>query len=156
MKEADKQTEQAKRDKLSALKKWKHLDPFERPSFDVMADTLLHGLIYAEWESLKFAKASRPVIEEDDDDGMDGIESDDDQVEIDVRNHSAPSSGSGSSVERPRKEIVEKKIKGRKKVNLHGHGGIEVARRHDLDEIARGGGGGKVMYMFEKVSKSKM
>ena len=125
-----------------------------------MADTLLHGLIYAEWESLKFAKASKPVIEEDDDDddGMDGIESDDDRVEIDVRDHSAPSSG--SSVERPKKEIVEKKIKGRKKVNLHGHGGIEVARRqarrHDLDEIARGGGGGKVMYMFEKVSKSKM
>ena len=141
---------------MSALKKWKHLDPFERPSFDVMADTLLHGLIYAEWESLKFAKASKPVIEEDDDDddGMDGIESDDDQVEIDVRDHSAPSSG--SSVERPKKEIGGKKVKCRKRVNLHAHGGIEVARKHDLDEIARGGGGGKVMYMFEKVSKSKM
>lgn len=119
-----------------------------------MADTLLHGLIYTEWESLKFAKASKPVIEEDDDDEMNGIESDDDQVEIDVRVHSAHTSG--SSFEKPKKEIIEKKVKGRKRVNLHGHGGIEVARKHDLDEIARGGGGGKVMYMFEKVSKSKM
>jgi DNA repair and recombination protein RAD54B len=132
------------------LKKWKHLDPFERPSFDVMADTLLHGLIYAEWESLKFAKPPAPT---EDDDEMDGIESgdDDEEVGIDVRNLSAPSSGSGSSIEKPTGGR-----KGRKKVNLHGHGGIEVSRKHDLDDIARAGGGGKVMYMFEKVSKSKM
>jgi hypothetical protein len=119
-----------------------------------MADTLLHGLIYAEWESLKFAK---PPATTEDEDEMDGIESgdDDEEVGIDVRNLSDPSSG--SSIEKLKsKEVGGKGGKGRKKVNIHGHGGIEVSRKHDLNDIARAGGGGKVMYMFEKVSKSKM
>lgn len=34
--------------------------------------------------------------------------------------------------------------------------GESVARRHDLREIAERGGGGRVMFMFEKKSKSKM
>jgi DNA repair and recombination protein RAD54B len=34
--------------------------------------------------------------------------------------------------------------------------GESVARRHDLREIAERGGGGRVMFVFEKVSKSKI
>jgi hypothetical protein len=136
------QSEQAKRDKLSALKKWKHLDPHERSSFDTMSDTLLHGLIYSEWESTKFSKAAA-----DEEDEMDGIESANSQDEIDVRNQSASSSGSGGS----KKDI--KKEKKKKRVDI---GGLETNRKYDLNVIANGGGGGKVMYMFEKVSKSKM
>jgi hypothetical protein len=142
--DTDKQSEQAKRDKLSALKKWKHLDPHERSSFDSMSDTLLHGLIYNEWESTKFAKAA-----EEEQDEMDGIESANSEDEIDVRNQSASSSGSS-------KKEKEKEIKKEKKKRGVDIGGLETRRKFDLGEIAKNGGGGKVMYMFEKVSKSKM
>jgi hypothetical protein len=101
-----------------------------------MSDTLLHGLIYTEWESTKFSKAA-----EDEKDEMDGIESANSQNEIDVRDQS---SGSSSN---------NKKEKKKKRVDI---GGLETKRKYDLHVIANGGGGGKVMYMFEKVSKSKM
>ena len=140
--QANIQSEQAKRDKLSALKKWKHLDPHERSSFDTMSDTLLHGLIYSEWESTKFSK-----VAEEEEDEMDGIESANSQDEIDVRDQSAGSSSSGGS----KKDI--KKEKKKKRVDI---GGLENKRKYDLNVIANSGGGGKVMYMFEKVSKSKM
>jgi hypothetical protein len=133
------QSEQAKRDKLSALKKWKHLDPHERSSFDTMSDTLLHGLIYTEWESTKFSK-----VAEEEEDEMDGIESANSQDEIDVRNQSSGSSSNNKK---------EKKKEKKKRVDI---GGLEMKRKYDLNVIANVGGGGKVMYMFEKVSKSKM
>jgi hypothetical protein len=107
-----------------------------------MSDTLLHGLIYSEWESTKFSKAA-----EAEEDEMDGIESANSADEIDVRNQSASSSGSGGSKKEKKKE------KKKKRVDI---GGLETKRRYDLNLIANGGGGGKVMYMFEKVSKSKM
>jgi DNA repair and recombination protein RAD54B len=134
------QSEQAKRDKLSALKKWKHLDPHERSSFDTMSDTLLHGLIYSEWESTKFSKAAK-----EEEDEMDGIESANSQDEIDVRDRSSGSSSNS------KKDIKKQKTK--KRVDI---GGLETKRKYDLNVIANSGGGGKVMYMFEKVSKSKM
>jgi hypothetical protein len=101
-----------------------------------MSDTLLHGLIYSEWESTKFSKAA-----EEEEDEMDGIESANSQDEIDVRNQSSDSSSN------------TKKEKKKKRVDI---GGLETERKYDLNVIANGGGGGKVMYMFEKVSKSKM
>jgi hypothetical protein len=104
-----------------------------------MSDTLLHGLIYTEWESTKFSKAAK-----EEEDEMDGIESANSADEIDVRDQS-----SGSS-DNTRKE---KKKEKKKRVDI---GGLETKRKYDLNVIANGGGGGKVMYMFEKVSKSKM
>jgi hypothetical protein len=120
-----------------------------------MADTLLHGLIYSEWEETKFAKATT-ATDDDDEDEMDGIESDYDVDEIDVRNHSNPSSGSGSGSGRY-KELAREKREVRK-VKKRGVdiGSVEIRRKYDLGSIAKNGGGGKVMYMFEKVSKSKM
>ena len=113
-----------------------------------MSDTLLHGLIYSEWESTKFAK---PKETEEDENEMDGIESGiEDEVEIDVRNQSAPDSGSSAS---PRGTKVKKVLKKKRGVDI---GGLETRRKYDLGVIAGAGGGGKVMYMFEKVSKSKM
>jgi DNA repair and recombination protein RAD54B len=106
-----------------------------------MSDTLLHGLIYSEWESTKFSKAA-----EDEKDEMDGIESANSQDEIDVRDQS---SGSGSSSNTTKDKKKDKK----KRVDI---GGLETKRKYDLNVIANGGGGGKVMYIFEKVSKSKM
>jgi hypothetical protein len=108
-----------------------------------MSDTLLHGLIYSEWESTKFSK-----VAEEEDDEMDGIESANSEDEIDVRNQS-----SGGSSNHSKKEKKEKKKERKKRVDI---GGLETKRKYDLNVIANGGGGGKVMYMFEKVSKSKM
>ena len=114
-----------------------------------MSDTLLHGLIYSEWESTKFAKPKGS--EDENEDEMDGIESGiEDEVEIDVRNQSAPGSGSSAS---PRGTKVKKVLKKKRGVDI---GGLETRRKYDLGVIAGAGGGGKVMYMFEKVSKSKM
>lgn len=109
-----------------------------------MSDTLLHGLIYSEWESTRFTKAA----EEEEEDEMDGIESANSQDEIDVRNQSASDSSGG-----PKKHLKKEKAKKKKRVDI---GGLDTKRKYDLNVIANGGGGGKVMYMFEKVSKSKM
>jgi len=82
---------------------------------------------------------------------MDGIESANSQDEIDVRDQSAGSSSSGGS----KKDIKKEKPKEKKKKRVD-VGGLETKRKYDLNVIANSGGGGKVMYMFEKVSKSKM
>ena len=108
-----------------------------------MSDTLLHGLIYSEWESTKFSK-----VAEEEEDEMDGIESANSQDEIDVRNQSASDSSGG-----PKKAVKKEKATKKKRVDV---GGLDTKRKYDLNVIANGGGGGKVMYMFEKVSKSKM
>lgn len=34
--------------------------------------------------------------------------------------------------------------------------GITKVRKHDLKEIAQAGGGGRVLYVFEKVKAAKM
>ena len=116
-----------------------------------MSDTLLHGLIYSEWESNKFAK---PKETEEDENEMDGIESGiEDEVEIDVRNKSAPGSGSSASPKGMKVKKEKKDLKKKRGVDI---GGLETRRKYDLGVIAGAGGGGKVMYMFEKVSKSKM
>lgn len=121
-----------------------------------MSDTLLHGLIYSEWESVKFASA-KETEDEGEEDEMEGIESANSADEIDVRNQSNSSaSSSGDKKEKAKKEKAKKakkEKKERKKVDV---GGLETKRKFDLNVIANGGGGGKVMYMFEKVSKSKM
>ena len=117
-----------------------------------MSDTLLHGLIYSEWESTKFAKPKGS--EDENEDEMDGIESGiDDEVEIDVRNQSAPDSVSSASLRGIKIKKEEKDLKKKRGVDI---GGLETRRKYDLGVIAGAGGGGKVMYMFEKVSKSKM
>jgi DNA repair and recombination protein RAD54B len=152
----DVQSEQMKRDKLSALKKWSHFDPFESESFDGIADTLLHGIIWTEWDSVKF-DAPAVIDAESDEDDLDGVDSAHSDDEVDVRGHTRATEGSSRSGSTASKKSTEstKKVS-RRKTKVDISGGLDVKRKYDLGSIAKSGRGGKVMYVFEKVSKSKM
>lgn len=136
------QAAQEKRDKLAALKKWMHFDAFDRQSFDGVTDALLHSIVWTDCElgatsaANTTSTSSGPTDSADEFDGIaSGADSDDEQF-----------------VSRKRRKVDKSKSRSK-----HGLGiGAEIARRHDLREIADAGGGGRVMFMFEKVSKSKM
>jgi DNA repair and recombination protein RAD54B len=161
---ADLQSEQAKADKLSSLKKWHHIDGTKRESFDRTKDIVLHSLVYSDWEDAKFAAAApAPVdpesIESRDasDDEFDGIESASDKDGdngYDAEGDPIPSkkrkkATSSSSSARSRKSQ-------RAKLTALFDDSMTTIRKHDLKEIAQGGGGGRVMYIFEKVKEAKM
>jgi DNA repair and recombination protein RAD54B len=161
---ADHQSEQAKADKLSSLKKWHHIDGTKRESFDRTKDIVLHSLVYSDWEDAKFAAATpAPVdpesIESRDasDDEFDGIESasdNDDDNGYDAEGDPIPSkkrkkATSSSSSARSRKSQ-------RAKLTALFDDSMTKVRKHDLKEIAQAGGGGRVMYIFEKIKEAMM
>lgn len=135
---------------MAALKKWAHFDGFDRKSFDGIADTQLHSLLYSDWDDLAMkdvttSASSEPVVPPSSDD-MDGI---DDAEDIDSR--------CGGSRNSKKRKITSKKPNTARSGDRYDIGiGESLARRHDLRDIAERGGGGRVMFMFEKISKSKI
>ena len=134
---------------MAALKKWAHFDGFDRRSFDGIADTQLHSLLYSDWDDLAMkdvtkAESSEPVVPPSSDD-IEGIE---DAENIDSRD--------GGSRNSKKRKITSKKLNARSGDRYDIGVGESVARRHDLRDIAERGGGGRVMFMFEKISKSKI
>lgn len=124
------QAAQEKKDKLAALKKWAHFDGFDRESFDGIKDVMLHSLLWSDWDHQSSTDLFLSASSED----FDGIDSAKEDKDDDA--HTSK----------------KRKIAGRRENGIEGG----IARRHDLREIAQMGGGGRVMFMFEKVSKSKM
>lgn len=127
---------------MGLLKKWDHFDGFDRQSFDGISDVLLHSLVWSDWDgsgmesTTTSSNSAEPVIPASSDDVDDGHDD----------SHSSK----------------RRKVEGRKKQNARSGdkyeigAGSSIARRHDLRDIAERGGGGRVMFMLEKASKSKM
>ncbi|WVR05791.1 hypothetical protein IAU60_002816 [Kwoniella sp. DSM 27419] len=168
----------AQQQKLKALKKWAHFDGLVKSSFNGVADTLLYNMMYEAWDAegnhgvkngshVKSHK-TLPVNarkkrkgghgnddesggeiadrvadsagEEEEPSGLELISSDEETVAVpSKRQHVA----TGSRVKGPLGEAHE--------------GPAGEALKHDLREIAaKDEGAGRVMFVFEKLSKAQM
>nr|XP_019049115.1 hypothetical protein I302_02896 [Kwoniella bestiolae CBS 10118]OCF28045.1 hypothetical protein I302_02896 [Kwoniella bestiolae CBS 10118] len=157
--------------KLKALKKWAHFDSFDHHSFRNVMDPTLYKMLYEAWDSdegalvasataseeaedKKNRKKKRKVAGSDDGEGEDTPDKVLDSAEEDEDEDSEGSTvvvpskrKKGSSKSRSRKESSEEYE------DLLGMG---KKKKHDLRKIAENGGTGRVMFVFEKISKSKL
>lgn len=106
-----------------------------------MTDALLHSLVSDHWDDSMVSSTAAPTSPE----VFDGIESD-----------GAGDSDSDRDAAPKRKKRGSARPTSSKRVKHSVGMRADEARRHDLRDIAERGGGGRVMFMFEKVSKSKM
>lgn len=147
------QADQAKADKLASLKKWHHFDASMRESFDSIADTTLHGLVWSDWDQAKFGEAmvadAKGAVELSIDD-FDGIESDDDG------DQGYDAEGDPISKKRKKPTLSKSNKSQRARLSVLHDEGMLKTRKHDLRQIAEAGGGGRVLYVFEKVKSAKM
>lgn len=109
-------------------------------------DPLLHNLLRDDWDNL----AIRSTTSSNSAESVMPPSSDD----LDSIDH-AEDADEGSHISKKRK-VAGKRQNARSGDRYDIGAGQSVAQRHDLRDIAARGGGGRVMFMFEKVSKSKM
>jgi hypothetical protein len=107
-------------------------------------------------------KKQRTLLEEADDLGEENDEpdqsiGDDSDAETSPLSDNSESSLQGR-VGRKRKSarLSTSKSKNASSKFVSLHSGVEEARRHNLRKMAEAGMGGRVMFLFEKVSKSKL
>ncbi|WVQ85306.1 hypothetical protein IAT38_007471 [Cryptococcus sp. DSM 104549] len=135
------------RDKLAALKRWTHFDPYQSKSFRGVQDSLLYNILFDSWDKDKLPNTAGEDSEDEQD--VDDAESEAEEDELE-------SDGDGGAVPRKRKagtasKGLKKKAKGREFKDP-----ALAKKRHNLRTISEKGETGRVTFVFEKVSKSKL
>ncbi|WVQ71035.1 hypothetical protein IAR50_000560 [Cryptococcus sp. DSM 104548] len=128
--------------KLAALKHWTHYDAYESKSFRGIQDTLLYNMIFDSWdEDDAVARDSAAEDDEDEDaEEVDELDSDEDRGATKKRK-SMGAGKKGSAAKKAKTIEVDAAVTSRKKHNLR-----SISERET----------GRVTFVFEKVSKSKL
>ncbi|EIW72633.1 hypothetical protein TREMEDRAFT_36825 [Tremella mesenterica DSM 1558] len=135
-----KKAAEEKKEKLAALKKWTHIDAYDKQSFRDIADTVLYNMLWEDWDNDDAGPSSSPSA---------------------LPSHTSNKKArlEGGRIKRSEGSDSEESTGGKTRKNKSGVKidiGTEVERRHDLRKLADNGQGGRVLYVFEKVKKSKM
>nr|XP_018999813.1 DNA repair and recombination protein RAD54B [Kwoniella mangroviensis CBS 8507]OCF63274.1 DNA repair and recombination protein RAD54B [Kwoniella mangroviensis CBS 8507] len=163
--------------KLRALRKWTHYDTYDHHSFRNIMDVTLYNMLYESWDSDESAllaaasaeeggrhktKKKRRIVENDEDDDADEETPDKvlDSASEEDDDDGSDSEGSTSVPSKRKKSGIANKRKSRSKNDFSEEYedplGMGRKKKHDLKKIAENGGTGRVMFVFEKVSKAKM
>ncbi|WWD09298.1 hypothetical protein V865_007421 [Kwoniella europaea PYCC6329] len=164
--------------KLRALKKWTHYDTYDHHSFRNIIDVTLYNMLYEsrdsdesallnaasaeEGDSKKTNRKKRRIVDSDEDNDEETpdkvLDSASEEEEEEEGGDVSDSEGS-TSVPSKRKKSDNKNRPRLKKDSSEEYEdplGMGRKKKHDLKKIAENGGTGRVMFVFEKVSKAKM
>ncbi|WVQ62304.1 uncharacterized protein L199_000443 [Kwoniella botswanensis] len=165
--------------KLRALRKWTHYDTYDHHSFRDIIDVTLYNMLYESWDSDESALLAAASAEEGDskktnrkkrrivDSDEDNVEEIPDKVFDSASEEGEEEDGDGdisgseesTSVPSKRKKSDNKNSPRLKKDSSEEYEDplcMGRKKKHDLTKIAENGGTGRVMFVFEKVSKAKM
>ncbi|KAK8865771.1 hypothetical protein IAR55_000918 [Kwoniella newhampshirensis] len=158
------------KDKLAALKKWTHFDPFNRQSFSGVQDNLLYNILWDAWDGdqTPSTPSGSSVAEEQDmraskkrkvhgNNGSDDVSDDDaasDDRVLDSHDEDDDDESHGTSI-LPRKRKSGDKAATGKVIKTTGLSDV-ATMRHDLKANAEKGGTGRVTFVFEKLSRSNL
>ena len=195
------QAAEENKQKLAALKKWHHVDGFDKESFEGLRDDILYDMLWEDWDRVavtdsavkgeignnttsstkideRRSKRARPV-EEDSDNLSEGLFPWDEDDVLAVSSKPASDSEAYSVPKAKRDEsgfssddepiIVPRKRKSTRtststsadksakaKSRSTSIFTADAGRKHNLNDLGETGQGGRVMFVFEKVSASKM
>nr|KIR87253.1 DNA repair and recombination protein RAD54B [Cryptococcus tetragattii IND107] len=132
------------KNKLAALKRWAHFDPFQLASFRGIQDSLLYNVLFDSWET-----DGVPLSENIRAYGTPGFEGPYERDEDD------PDSDNEALVPKKRKFGMVQTTAALKKTRTTDEEDTRFnQRRRNLKSIAESGGTGRVTFVFEKISKS--
>lgn len=154
------QANKAQQDKLAALKVWAHIDAFDGKAIRGVKDNLLYNMLRQAFKDDE-AKAARmkgePPIKKlrGDSDSFSSSRSASPSIKLESESDTADNSDDSDEepVRLPRRRKTRPRSGRDTSMFEGGHDGV---KKHNLNKIAEDGGVGRVLFVFEKESKSRL
>lgn len=148
--ETDKQANKAQQDKLAALKEWAHIDAFDGSAIRGIKDNLLYHMLRDAYKTDE-VKAQK-------------MTADDEPPTKKLRTGESSSSSRATSTETPDSDDSDEepvRVAGRLRRKTRRptrlvETGLDSVKKHNLHTIAEEGGVGRVLFVLEKESKSRL
>lgn len=135
------QTERAQQAKLAALKEWSHIDACKADSIETLNDNLLYNLVRDDYEAFKSSNSAKKRKCDDFGEARDEAE--------EMAADSAEDSGYDSDV-----QPSQRRKRSSRSTTSHSLGHSD--KKHNLRELADSKQAGRILFMFEKISKSRL
>lgn len=131
--------ERAQQAKLASLKEWSHIDACKPSSIENLKDNLLYNLVRDDYTTFSKAESSRPEKKQ-------------------KRNASGDSTIQvANSTDESEFESEVESTGRRKRAESSKSNGIDLGdKKHNLRDLAESNQAGRILFIFEKLSKSQL
>lgn len=156
------QANKAQQDKLAALKTWAHIDTFDGKAIRGVKDNLLYNMLRQaykddEAKAVRMANNGEPPIKKlrGDSDSFSSSRSTSPSIKLESESDAGNASDDSDEepVRIPRRRKTHPSLS---RAISSDEGGLDRVKKHNLQKIAADGGVGRVLFVFEKESKSRL